>query len=258
MEYFSSFSFYPYNSVASFSRWRYAVSLILSRFVHAPGDNNLENFLIVLQFHYRKARYLMCTSHSVTRIYSTSCSTYVCACVIHAYNTSASACMDVVYAQGNPFIGAKRKRVPAVIRQTGCIIDRGIEFSLSVPVLPTLRALQHSLSLSLPFPLPLLCSPSPPPPPPSYVPLSQLDMNATRLLLMHPSICILQTGCIKSRPSARYFAVKRVIYYSIWWRRVLGRQSAPGSRSQGRRQAALPKGKALIPVCTRATSKWTS
>jgi len=150
MEYFSSFSFYPYNSVASFSRWRYAVSFILSRFVHPPGYNNLENFLIVLQFHYRKARYLMCTSHSVTRIHSTSCmETHTCA--IHAYNTRAFACTDVVYAQGNPFIGAKRKRVPAVIRQTGCIIDRGIEFSLcSCPsCAPRSPAISLSLSLSL-------------------------------------------------------------------------------------------------------------
>lgn len=167
---------------------------------------------------------------------------------------------DVVYTQGNPFIGAKRKRVPAVIRQTGCIIDRGIEFSLCpcpfvrfassssfsaslsvsclYPLHPFARChctrthTHHihthlhtntiSLSLSLMYlarsalflsrsRYSLYFSP-----PSSYVPLSQLDMNATRLLLMHPSICILQTGCIKSRPSARYFAVKRVIYYSIW------------------------------------------
>lgn len=157
---------------------------------------------------------------------------------------------DVVYTQGNPFIGAKRKRVPAVIRQTGCIIDRGIEFSLSLPVflslLPSRSPLSSPASLSFwyLYPLPFahcrcilshglariprssshlyslysltLSSSSSPSSLPSYVPLSQLDMNATRLLLMHRSICILQTGCIKSRPSARYFAVKRVIYYSIW------------------------------------------
>lgn len=69
--------------------------------------------------------------------------------------TRASACTrtDIVYTRGNPFIGAKRKRVPAVIRQTGCIIDRGIEFSLCpCPSRAPPSSSSSSASPSLSFP----------------------------------------------------------------------------------------------------------
>lgn len=74
----------------------------------------------------------------------------------------AFACtrMDVVHTQGNPFIGAKRKRVPAVIRQTGCIIDRGIEFSLCpCPIVRFASSSSSSASLSVSYLT--LCTPSP-------------------------------------------------------------------------------------------------
>lgn len=194
--------------------------------------------------------------------------------------------MDLVYTQDNPFIGAKRKRVPAVIRQTGCIIDRGIEFSSRPclfyvlppssssstsltrspsylhPLVPltasvafslTILSRLYSISLLTLIPSCSLLSPS-------HVPLSQLDMNATRLLLMHRSICILQTGCIKSRPSVRYSTVKRVIYYSIWWRRVLGRQSTanPGIRRRRTKTGTAFPERSRSDTSVRATSKWTS
>lgn len=70
--------------------------------------------------------------------------------------TFTSTRMNVVYMQGNPFIGAKRKRVPAVIRQTGCIIDRGIEFSLCpCPFVLFASSLSFSASLSISYLYPL-------------------------------------------------------------------------------------------------------
>lgn len=87
---------------------------------------------------------------------SALCKIYMCtltdACTRLVY--ARATCTDVVYmyTQGNPFIGAKRKRVPAVIRQTGCIIDRGIEFSLC-PCLLRRPSFVGSLSFSHLYPL---------------------------------------------------------------------------------------------------------
>lgn len=114
-------------------------------------------------------------------------------------HTSTYEDIHAGYTQSNPFIGAKRKRVPAVIRQTGCIIDHGIEFSVGpfpsvTPYVLLHRSLtfHRSLSSSLTYGVYVSSLATPP-----YVPLRQLDMNATRLLLMHRDICILRIRCIK-------------------------------------------------------------
>lgn len=87
-----------------------------------------------------------------------------------------------------PFIGAKRKRVPAVIRQTGCIIDHGIEFSRSLP--PSLSSLALILAFSILLPSPSTLEKSYDTPTCTRAPLRQLDMNARRSLLMRMYIYI--------------------------------------------------------------------
>lgn len=140
------------------------------------------------------------------------------------------------YTQGNPFIGAKRKRVPAVIRQTGCIIDHGIEFSVG-PFPSVTLVIHRPRSLVFPPPPPLLSFS------PSYVPISppslcpslfprqnflprfsavrpitsagyecnEIAINASRYMHLVGSL-----DKILPPKAGRYFIVKTPICYSTW------------------------------------------
>lgn len=147
---------------------------------------HLKNFFITSRFNYREFR-SVCTLLNIIREEEDGLFTlyniyiYVSHKLLRDVSRArarASACITrteyIVYTQGNPFIGAKRKRVPAVIRQTGCIIDRGIEFSLSPslslcrcsPSAPHCPPPRDSLSLSLVLvPLP-------------FTPLRSLSLNS--------------------------------------------------------------------------------